>query len=104
MVTTSVLVNNAVTTINRGKLNALNVANHSLLVSLVTPLISIMFAYSSNSGWSFPFNRCFAFILLGFVSLFGVCLSRMIPRSLEIPPELADEEAGKHIEFKDEAK
>jgi len=102
MVTTSVLVNNAVTLINRGKLNALNVANHSLLVSLVTPLISILFAYSSNSGWPFPFNHCFAFIMLGTVSLIGVCLSRMIPKELEIPPDAELESSSSHKEFKDE--
>ena len=83
MMATSVLVNNSVPAESRGKVNGLCIATASLSIGVVSPFVSIIYAFTTTSGYHFPLNHCASFLILAIFSLVAVYLTRQLDPSLE---------------------
>jgi len=83
MMSTSVLVNNSVPAASRGKVNGLCIAIASLSVGTVSPFISIIYAFTTTSGYPFPLNHCASFLILACLSVASIFYARNIDRTLE---------------------
>ena len=64
MTSSAIMINNSVKSTERGLVNGISISLGNLARGCSPPLFGFTFALTANSGWIYPFNFAFSFILL----------------------------------------